>query len=182
MRSKSLGPALGVGNHKGYKYQEEEITAWMGDGRSRAVVIIEFCLPHILILLERRTTGQRSVISKTQTYSVCDMNSSYKSLMPCVHVLSHFSPVRLCATLRTVAHQLLCPEDSPGKNTGAGCHALLQGIFPTQGSNPHLLRLLHWQAGSWPLAPPGKTLLCHTTCQSPVVVWGDALSFSNILF
>ena len=29
--------------------------------------------------------------------------------------------------------------ESPGKNTGVGCHALLQGIFPTQGSNPHLL-------------------------------------------
>ena len=25
--------------------------------------------------------------------------------------------------------------DSPGKNTGVACHALLQGIFPTQGSN-----------------------------------------------
>ena len=31
--------------------------------------------------------------------------------------------------------RLLCPWDSPGKNTGVGCHALLQGIFPTQGSN-----------------------------------------------
>ena len=40
---------------------------------------------------------------------------------------------------------LLCPWDSPGKNTGVGCHALLQGIFPTQGSNPHLLCLLLWQ-------------------------------------
>ena len=29
-------------------------------------------------------------------------------------------------------------EDSPGKNTGVGCHAFLQGIFPTQGSNPGL--------------------------------------------
>ena len=28
-----------------------------------------------------------------------------------------------------------------------GCHALLQGIFPTQGSNPSLLCLLHWQLG-----------------------------------
>ena len=28
-----------------------------------------------------------------------------------------------------------CPWDSPGKNTGEGCHSLLQGIFPTQGSN-----------------------------------------------
>ena len=34
---------------------------------------------------------------------------------------------------------LLCPWDSPGKNTGVGCHALLQGIFLTQGSNPGLL-------------------------------------------
>ena len=45
----------------------------------------------------------------------------------------------------------LCAWHSPGKNTGVGCHALLQGIFPTQGSNQHLLRLLtcrqvlyHW--------------------------------------
>ena len=29
-----------------------------------------------------------------------------------------------------------CPWDSPGKNTGVGCHALFQGIFPTQASNP----------------------------------------------
>ena len=45
--------------------------------------------------------------------------------------------------------------DSPGKNTGVDCHALLQGIIPTQGSNLHLLCLLHWQAGSVPLAAPG---------------------------
>ena len=30
--------------------------------------------------------------------------------------------------------------DSPGKNTGVGCHALFQGIFPTQGSIPHLFK------------------------------------------
>ena len=35
--------------------------------------------------------------------------------------------------------RLLCPWDSPGKNTGAGCHFLLQGIFPIQESNPGLL-------------------------------------------
>ena len=46
--------------------------------------------------------------------------------------------------------------DSPGKNTGVGCHALLQGIFPTQGSNPRLSRLQPWQAAPFPLAPPGK--------------------------
>ena len=36
-------------------------------------------------------------------------------------------------------HGLVCPWDSPGKNTGGGCHFLLQGIFPTQGSKPGLL-------------------------------------------
>ena len=45
---------------------------------------------------------------------------------------------------------------SPGKNTGVDCHALLQGIFPTQGSNPPLLCLLHWLVDSSPLVPPGK--------------------------
>ena len=61
-------------------------------------------------------------------------------------------------TLCTYAwpHQLLSPWNSPGKNTGVGCCALLQGIFLTQGSNPCLLHLLHWQAGSLSLAPPGK--------------------------
>ena len=52
--------------------------------------------------------------------------------------------------------RLLCPWDSPGKNTGVGFHFLLQGIFPTNGSNLYLSCLLHWQEGSWPLAPPGK--------------------------
>ena len=43
-------------------------------------------------------------------------------------------------------------------STGGGCHFLLQGIFLIQGSNPNLLCLLHWQAGSLPQAPPGKPL------------------------
>ena len=55
--------------------------------------------------------------------------------------------------------RLLCPGDPPGKNTGVGCHALLQGIFSSQGSNQHLLRLLHWQVNSLPLVLPGKALL-----------------------
>ena len=37
----------------------------------------------------------------------------------------------------------LCSWNSPGKNTGVGCHSLLQGIFPTQGSNPGLLHCRH---------------------------------------
>ena len=57
--------------------------------------------------------------------------------------------------------RLLCPWDYPGKDTGVGCHALLQGIFPTKGSNSPLFCLLHWQAtgrffttsATWEAAP-----------------------------
>ena len=61
----------------------------------------------------------------------------------CVQLLSG---VQLVATQWTVAISLLCPWDSPCKNTGVGCHALLQGIFLTQGSN---LSLLHCRWIRW---------------------------------
>ena len=54
--------------------------------------------------------------------------------------------------------RLLCPWGFPGKNTGVACHFLLQGIFPTQGSNPCLL---HWQMDPLPLAPPRKPHFRH---------------------
>ena len=74
--------------------------------------------------------------------------------------------LHLCLTLWLYglwSTRLLCPWDSPGKNTGMDGHALLQGISLTQGSNLSLLSLRHWQAGSLPPAPPGKpmdVLLC----------------------
>ena len=90
------------------------------------------------------------------------LESTFEEKEPC----SYFS---LC-TMLCLAVQL-CPTlwdsmdcsppdssvhgDSPGKNTGVGCQALLQGIFPTQGSNsglPHCRRILHHlshQASPW---------------------------------
>ena len=50
----------------------------------------------------------------------------------------------------------------PGKNTGVGCHTLLQGIFPTQGRKLCLLCLFHWQVGSLPLMLPGKPPIFYT--------------------
>ena len=47
--------------------------------------------------------------------------------------------VQLCNPMDCSPPGSSCPWDSPGKDTGAGCHALLQGIFPTQGSNPGLM-------------------------------------------
>ena len=56
-------------------------------------------------------------------------------------------------------HGLYSPWNSPDQNTTVGGCSLLQGIISTQGSNQHLLRLLHWQVNSLPLVPPGKPLV-----------------------
>ena len=64
------------------------------------------------------------------------------------------SCVRLFVTPWPVAHQApLSMGDSSGKNTGVSCHALLQGIFPTQGSNPGLP---HCRVDSLLPEPPEK--------------------------
>ena len=52
--------------------------------------------------------------------------------------------------------RLLSPWNFPDKNTGAGCHFLLQGIFLTQGPNLRLLYLPHWQADSLSLCHMGS--------------------------
>ena len=54
------------------------------------------------------------------------------------------------------------PQNFPGKNTGVGCHFLLQGIFPTQGSNLSLLHLLHWQADPLPMSYQGSLIYTYT--------------------
>ena len=73
------------------------------------------------------------------------------NLPMCVSAMS----LLLCPTLQPDGlgpARLLCPWESPGQSTGVGCH-VLQGVFPTQASNWHLLRLLH--RGRAPV-PPGK--------------------------
>ena len=89
-------------------------------------------------------------------------------------ILSIYLYVYLCVcaqlcpnlwTLWTIAHQTPLSMGFPGKNTGVGCHALLQVIFPTQGSKiptSHLLYLLHWQVGSLSLV--GSTWEAPSIC------------------
>ena len=52
-----------------------------------------------------------------------------------VYVLVSQSCLTLCDPYGLYPTRLLCPWDFSGKNTGVGCHFLLQGIFPTQGLN-----------------------------------------------
>ena len=69
-------------------------------------------------------------------------------------VLSHFRRVRLYATLWTVPCQTPLAVRFSRQDYWSGLQALLQGIFPTKGSNPSLLSLRHWQSGSLLLVPP----------------------------
>ena len=62
----------------------------------------------------------------------------------CVRARACAKWFQLCAFMTLWAHpmkstRLLCPWDSPDKNTEVSCHALLQGIFPTLSLNPHLI-------------------------------------------
>ena len=69
---------------------------------------------------------------------------------------SHSSHVWLFAIQWTVACQALLSMGFSRQEYWSGLPILLWGIFPTQGWNPSLLRLLHWQAGSLPLSHLGS--------------------------
>ena len=59
--------------------------------------------------------------------------------------------------------RLLCPGDFPGKDTGVGCHFLLQGIFPTHGLNlglPDCRQILYW------LSYQGSCSICREVSQA----------------
>ena len=74
-----------------------------------------------------------------------ELNIILEILIMC-QVFSVCSVAQLCPTLQPHSlkpARLFCPWDFPGKNIRVGCCFLLQGIFPTQGSNLHLLCLLH---------------------------------------
>ena len=86
----------------------------------------------------------------------------------------------LCSPMDWYLARLLCPWDIPGQNSGVGCHCLLHGIFPSQGSNWHLLCLLHWQVCSLPLAAPGKPIRALTGSQW--LCLGNELSIGSMLF
>ena len=83
---------------------------------------------------------------------------NFLSVDACLCAKSFQSCLTLCNPMDCSPPGSSVHEDSPGKNTGVGCHALLQGIFLTQGSNPHLFCLLSWQGASLPLAPLGKPI------------------------
>ena len=131
-----------------------------------------FTIPHALSFSAQKTphlypnSYKKPFARKTQLYSAsyCLMTNRYILLKPSsvnggsvavegtksqlqhqivilILDISFLNPVDCTQPTR-----LLCPWNSPCKNTGVGCHFLFQGIFPIQGSNPHLQCLLPQQA------------------------------------
>ena len=66
-----------------------------------------------------------------------------------------------------VAHQAPLSMGFSRQESGLGHRALFQGIFPTQGLNAGVLCLLHWQVGSLPLAPLGKSIYIYICLYRP---------------
>ena len=85
----------------------------------------------------------------------------------CYAVLSHSVPSNSLQPHGLQPARILCPWDSPGKNTGVGCQFHLQGIFPAQGSNPGFL---HCRLILLTTKPPGKSK--NTGVGSLSLLWG----------
>ena len=79
------------------------------------------------------------------------------SKTPVFNLIISCSVMSNSVTPWTVTCWLFCPWDSPGQNTGVGSLSLLQGIFPTQGSNPGLL---HCRQILYRLSHQGSHLSC----------------------
>ena len=90
-----------------------------------------------------------------------------------------FNYLRSCGLEST---RLFCPRNFPGKNTGVGCHFLLQGIFPTQGWNPHFFASPKPAGGFLTIAPPGKPFPLLTTDQKLSYGWGKSCSLKKACF
>ena len=93
--------------------------------------------------------GIRAEIWFSLTFCLSSQNVGAQSLQSCLTLCNPMD----CRLSR------LCPQNSPGKNTGMGCHALSRVIFLTQGLTPHVLCLLHGR----------QILYCWATRESQVL-------------
>ena len=91
------------------------------------------------------------------------------------------SHVQLCVPSWTVACRAPLSMGFSRQVYRVGCQALLQGIFLAQGLNPHLLHLLHWQAGSLLLVPPRKPFWRRQWHPTPVLLPGKSHGWKSLV-
>ena len=100
------------------------------------------------------------------------IKNKYSTVCVCVCVCVCVYARSVSQSCPNLCHSIDCsPQGSPvqgnfpGKNTGVDCHFFIQGIFTTQGLNPCLFHLLHWQANSLPLRHVGRPYSYHANKQ-----------------
>ena len=125
----------------------EESSFWILSSTISFRILIHQLVPFHSIISLKLFNGSLSRLEAQMYSSMSYLKNKYKPLLtisfPLAMCMLKLLPS--CPTLQPCGLQpsrLLCPWDSPAKNTGVGCHAFLHGIFLTQGSNP----------GSWILS------------------------------
>ena len=123
------------------------VQVWFDTWDSQTQVFL--CCPHWNNFCLIFAASENNLFSNVYKYVSDTVNSI---LYPLKLVLVTQSCLTLCNPW-TIAHKALLSMEFSRQEYWSGCHFLLQGIFPTQGSNPSLL---HWQANSSPLHYQGS--------------------------
>ena len=150
--------------------------------------------PKCVCSLESHRLGDCTEVTLDFCLLLCDMNRIITQRLTAAAALVAQACLTLCHPMDCSPQGSSAHGESPGKNTGVGCHALLQGIFPTQGSNPglphcrqilyHLSHQRDWQWGRNEIVSVmriAKTLaanLPYNKCYSPFPLVEEGPSFS----
>ena len=118
------------------------------------MIIYSICLISLRIIPSRPIC----IIANGKILFFLWLNSILFYIYVCIYILAH----HISAVPWAVVPRLLCPWNFPGKDTGAGCHYLLQGIFrPRSQTNTSFISCIGRQILYQ--VPPGKLLYLHTT-------------------
>ena len=135
-----------------------------------------YCVWALLSFLDLRIYSSHKIWKTFSHYFFKVFCDPSPFLLP---ILSHLC-LTLCNPMDCNPQDTSVHGDSPGKITGVGCHALLQGIFPTQGPSTSLLQLLHY-----------KQVLYHWATRETFLFWGVSnythsghlkLSYNSLMF
>ena len=154
------------------KARAQEVSVFSGKGRLSTTAKAEAMAGRQDVLGKLNT--DESVRALKDILSSLTLSSSVENFLQVVYVacmLSHFSHVPLFVTPWTVAHQAPLSMGFSRQEYYNGCRALLQEIYPTQGSNMHLPHFLHSQVGSLSLVTPGKPISIQIKLQNNKLIF-----------